>query len=88
MSIASETRKVTDLFYVTYVMDTEDEAVSLSEYLNAHGVGSCVSSTTEVTISLTNPSKMHNIYQLRKNWNSYWNNHMSALFDLPVYRKV
>ena len=77
-----------DVFYVTYVLDTHEEATSLAEYLSAHGiVDAVVTSTSEVTISLTNPSKVHHIYQLRHNWSAYWRHHVESLFGLRVYVK-
>lgn len=76
-----------NLFYVTYVMDTQEQATSLSEYLILHGVDSIVSSSTEVQVPLTNPVRVIHVYQLRQNWRDYWANHVSALFDLPIYVK-
>lgn len=76
----------TDLFYVAYELPSEEQAESLQSYFVSHGV-QALNSETEVSVPLTNPSRVTYIYQLRQSWNDYWRNHMSTLFDLPVYVK-
>lgn len=76
-----------ELFYVTYVMDDQEQSISLTEYLISHGVEAYSSSSSEVVVPLTNPLRVHYVYQLKRSWRDYWLHHMSSLFDLPVYIK-
>lgn len=83
----NEVQSGVDLFYVTFVSDTEEEAISLTEYLIAHGIEAILLNTTETQITMTNPSKMHYIWQLKRSWVDFFHHHQSRLFDIPVYIK-
>lgn len=78
----------TEIFYVTYVQESTDEAESLARYLTSHGIEAVsTEDKNEVVIPMTDPTQLHFVYQLRRNWVHYWCNYEAALFSLPVYVK-
>lgn len=75
-----------DIFYVSFVVASDEQAESLARYLLSHGV-QAVNMSTEVTLPMQNPSEMHSVLQLRHHWDKWWEHHESVLFELPVYVK-
>jgi hypothetical protein len=74
--------------YYTMVVDNEDEAVSLSEYLNQHGVCAHKSDKNEVTCPVQHGTHSSDtIENLYKTWELFWDHSDSGLFGLPMYIK-
>jgi len=77
-----------DLFYLTLPVNNADEALSLSEYLNQHGVCAAPEGNDAVLCPLEDPTRVTVISQLRKTWALYWEHSDSGLFGLPVLLKT
>ena len=76
-----------EIFYVTLPVDNVDQAVSLSEYLNQHGVCAAPEGNDGVTCPLEEPTRVALIHTLRKMWSLYWEHSDSGLFGLPMLIK-
>lgn len=76
-----------DVFYMTYMTQNGDEAVSLTNYLNEHGVFASQSDTNEVSCPMTDPAIAAKVYDLKKTWQLFWDYSDSGLFGLPCYTK-
>ena len=77
----------TTVSYVVVQTQHVDEAVSLAEYLNQHGI-CAVPEGEEVTCPLVDLSVSEKIYQLQQSWEMFWEHSDKGLFGLPVYRKA
>jgi len=82
----NKARVAADMFYVTFVVESDEQAESLARYLLSHGI-TAVNTSTEVNIPMQSPKLTHQVLQLRNNWNEWWKHHESVLFELPVYIK-
>lgn len=82
------TRSGIEVFYLTLPVDNADQAVSLSEYLNQHGVCASPEGNDAVTCPITNPADSVLIHDLRQSWTRYWEHSDSGLFGLPVLLKT
>lgn len=82
------TRSDIEIFYLTLPVDNADQAVSLSEYLNQHGVCAAPEGNDGVTCPMEDPSRAALVHQLRKMWTLYWDHSDSGLFGLPVFLKT
>lgn len=76
-----------EIFYLTLPVDNADQAVSLSEYLNQHGVCAAPEGNDAVTCPLDEPAKAVLVHNLRKSWSLYWEHSDSSLFGLPMLFK-
>ena len=72
--------------YLTLPTDGDDEAISLSDYLNQHGVFA-VAEKNEVICPLENPNCYPTVERLCATWPSFWEHSDSGLFGLPMYVK-
>ena len=77
----------TTVSYLVVQTQHVDEAVSLAEYLNQHGV-CAVPEGEEVTCPLPSVSVAEKISQLQESWQMFWEHSDKGLFGLPIYRKV
>lgn len=77
----------TTINYVVVQTQHTDEAISLAEYLNQHGI-CAVPEGQEVTCPMVDPSVAEKIYQLQLSWEMFWEHSDKGLFGLPIYRKV
>jgi hypothetical protein len=77
-----------EIFYLTLPVDNADQALSLSEYLNQHGVMASPEGVDAVTCPMDDPTRTSLVHQLRKNWEMYWEYSDSGLFGLPVMIKT
>lgn len=80
-------RSNTEIFYLTLPVDNADQAVSLSEYLNQHGVCAAPEGNDGVTCPLEDPTAAVVVHSLRKTWSLYWEHSDSSLFGLPILLK-
>lgn len=76
-----------EIFYLTLPVDNADQALSLSEYLNQHGVCAAPEGNDAVTCPMDEPEKVAVIHTLRKMWALYWEHSDAGLFGLPVLLK-
>lgn len=77
----------TNIFYMTLPTENADQAVSLTEYLNQHGIAAAREGTEMVTCPMEDPCMAAVVYQLRRSWERFWDYSDSGLFGLPVYLK-
>lgn len=75
------------VFYMTIPTESADQAVSLTEYLNQHGVMAAREGAEMVTCPLEDPAKATELYRLHQGWRRFWEHSDSGLFGLPVYHK-
>lgn len=75
------------VFYMTLPTDSADQAVSLTEYLNQHGIAAAREGTEMVTCPMDNPSLAADVYNIHRSWKRFWEYSDSGLFGLPVYHK-
>jgi len=83
------------LFYFTQPVDSDDQAISLVEYLSWHGWSAFKddSEHDQVTVPLECASeedaatKSATLYSLVKNWHAFWEHRDKGVFGLPVYIK-
>jgi len=83
------------LFYFTQPVDSDDQAISLVEYLSWHGWSALKDDTQhdQVTIPLDCRSKEDAadqsaaIYSLVGSWRLFWEHRDKGVFGLPVYVK-
>jgi hypothetical protein len=76
-----------DIIYLTIPVSNADEAVSLSEYLNQHGICATPEGNDGVLCPVDDPDKALTVQALRKSWALYWEHSDSGLFGLPVFLK-
>lgn len=82
-----------DVFYYTQPVESEDQAISLAQYLTRHGQSAFKSSSDEVSIPLECSSKEDAadksalVHQLISCWRMFWEHCDSGVFELPVYVK-
>lgn len=81
------TRSGIEILYLTLPVDNADQAVSLSEYLNQHGVCAAPEGSDGVICPMDDPALAVTIIQLRRSWQRYWEHSDSGLFGLPVLLK-
>lgn len=81
-----DTTNTTDLFYYTQPVESADQALSLSQYLNRHGVVACQEGTDQVTIPVEHPDKTADIYVLIQGWRKFWEHSDKGLLELPIYQ--
>lgn len=77
-----------DISYLVIPVDNADEALSLSNYLNEHGVCAGVTKDNEVNIPLEHGSEsMATVELLKKTWRMFWNFSDSGLLGIQCYVK-
>jgi hypothetical protein len=72
--------------YLVYMTDHVDEALSLAEYLNQHGVFA-VQDECEVSCPLEEDGKASLIKTLYSSWTQFWEYSDKGLWGLPCYTK-
>ena len=73
---------------MTLPTDSADEALSLAEYLNQHGVLAVREGAEMVTCPMDDPAQAAVVYGLHRGWKRFWQYSDSGLFGgLPVYYK-
>ena len=77
----------TSVFYLTLPTASADEALSLTEYLNQHGIAASRDGTEMVTCPMEDPALAVEVYNLHRCWKRFWEYSDSTLFGLPVYTK-
>lgn len=77
-----------EILYLTLPVNNADEAVSLSEYLNQHGVCAAAEGNDAVVCPMEDPAFAVTIHGLRQGWLRYWEHSDSGLFGLPVLLKT
>lgn len=80
-------RSSIEVFYLTLPVNNADEALSLSEYLNQHGVCAAPEGNDGVVCPMEDPAGTVVVHALRKSWKLYWEHSDSGLFGLPVLLK-
>ena len=78
---------LTEIFYLSLPTASADEAVSLAEYLNAHGVLAAREGTEMVVCTLDDPASTATVMDLKKTWAMFWTHSDGHLFGLPVFQK-
>ena len=73
--------------YLAIPVDSADEAESLANYLNEHGVCAFQQSTNEVNCPLENEEVRTRIETLTQTWSWFWDYSDSGLLGLACYMK-
>lgn len=76
-----------NVFYMTLPTEGADQAVSLAEYLNQHGIPAAREGSDMVTCPMEDPIMAAEVYNLHRSWRRFWEYSDSGLFGLPVYTK-
>ncbi len=82
-----------DLFYITQPVDNADQAVSLAEYLNQHGVLAYKEANDSVIVPMQCADKeavadrSSTVYALVQTWKLFWEHSDRGLYGLPIYSK-
>lgn len=84
-----------DVFYLTQPVDSADQAVSLAEYLNQHGLLAYRSDNDDhaVEVPLECPrredaaEKTALVHTVVSTWKMFWEHSDKGLFGLPIYQK-
>lgn len=77
----------------TETVESADQAVSLSEYLNQHGLLAFKESDDAVMITMECPTEDHAgeaerlVHILVTTWTLFWEHSDKGLFGLPIYVK-
>lgn len=77
----------------TETVDSADQAVSLSEYMNQHGMLAFKEADDAVMISMECPTEDHAaaqerlVHMLVSTWQMFWEHSDRGLFGLPIYVK-
>lgn len=82
-----------DIFYLTQPVDSADQAVSLAEYLNQHGLlayqGEGGNYAVEIPIECPTPEtvsdKTTTAHMVISTWKLFWEHQDKGLFGLPIY---
>lgn len=78
-----------DISYLVIPVDNADEALSLSNYLNEHGVCAGVTKDNEVSIPLEHGTEsVATVELLKKTWRMFWSASDSSLFGIQCYAKA
>lgn len=86
-------RTGTDVFYYQQPVDSNDQAISLANYLQSHGQLAYPEGNETVVIPLECPrkedaaDKSGQVHTLVSCWRLFWEHSDGQLFDLPVYVK-
>ncbi len=81
------------VYYHTQPVDSADQAVSLSEYLNQHGVLAYKDGEDQVIVPVECPTEDYaaeserKIFTLVTTWGMFWEHCDRGLFGLPIYTK-
>lgn len=73
--------------YLAIAVDNSDEAESLANYLNEHGVCAFQQTVNEVNCPLESDETIGRIEMLKQTWRLFWEFSDSGLFGLQVYTK-
>lgn len=73
--------------YLAIALDNSDEAESLANYLNEHGVCAFKQTINEVNCPIENSDTLDLIEKLKDTWRMFWDYSDSGLFGLQVYTK-
>lgn len=83
-----------DVFYYTQPVDSDDQAISLTEYLSWHGVDAFKDDDDQNVLVPLSPddkddaaNKTATVYMLVSGWRLFWEHRDSGVFGLPVYVK-
>lgn len=71
----------TGVYYLTLPVESSDQATSLSNYLNAHGVEAVSEGVDGVTCPITEPELAVDIHQLCKSWRRFWKHSDEEVLD-------
>lgn len=82
-----------ELFHYTQSVDSEDQATSLTSYLNQHGLGAYKSQPDEVQVPIEARTreeaadKSAKAFMVIETWRMFWKNTDSGVFELQIYDK-
>lgn len=84
-----------DVFYYTHPVDSDDQAISLVEYLSWHGWTAFkddaevdqVTVPMEVSCKEEAADRTAAVYSLITSWRLFWEHRDKGVFGLPVYIK-
>jgi len=82
----SDSENTTEVYYLTLPVESPDQATSLTNYLNAHGI-EAVSEDTGVTSPIGEAAAVAVIRQLHVSWKLFWKHSDAEVFGLSVYVK-
>lgn len=77
-----------DILYLTIPVEHADQAISLAEYLNQHGVCASPDGSDAVLCPIESAERAVVIDNLRATWALYWSHSDSGLFGLPMLIKT
>ena len=86
MSDMMSDENTTEVYYLTLPVESADQATSLTNYLNAHGI-EAVSDDGGVTCPLSEAKTVATIHQLHTSWKLFWQHSDAEVFGLSVYVK-
>ena len=75
------------MFYITLPTENADQAISLTEYLNQHGIMAAREGAEMVTCPMDRPEIASDIYNLHRSWKRFWEYSDSGLWGLPLFIK-
>lgn len=84
-----------EVFYITHPVNSADEAISLAEYLNRHGLLAYKSDSpdhaVEIPIECSSRDAMADraatVHMVVSTWRMFWTHSDCGLFGLPIYSK-
>jgi hypothetical protein len=76
-----------EIYYLTLPVDSSDQATSLANYLNAHGVEAVSDTDDGVTCPIPDTKLVSTIHQLHTSWRLFWRHSDEEVFGLSVYVK-
>jgi hypothetical protein len=78
----------TSVYYLTLPVESSDQATSLANYLNAHGVEAVSEGVDGVTCPITEVELAVDIHGLCESWRRFWKHSDAEVFGLSVYVKT
>jgi hypothetical protein len=83
----SDSENAVDVYYLTLPVASSDQARSLANYLNAHGVEAVPDGNDGVTCPVAKDETVSDIRHLQKSWYKFWEHSDAEVFGLSVYVK-
>ena len=86
-------RNGVNISYYTQSVDSEDQAISLVQYLTRHGQPAFKSQSDEVQVAMECATEQEAaetsslLFRLVECWRLFWTHSDSGVFELPIYVK-
>lgn len=82
-----------EVFHYTQSVEGEDQATSLTSYLNQHGLGAYRNQSDEVQVPIEARTreeaadKSATVFMVISTWRMFWKNTDAGVFELQIYDK-